>query len=343
MKRSCILFLFLSSFSSCGVQESPISKESEDSDENSEFVIAFGSCNKQDKEQPLWDDILDEKPDVWIWLGDNIYGDSEDVKVLESKYNLVKSNKQYAILQNAADVYGIWDDHDYGVNDGGKEFPIKKEARDLMFEFLNVPKEHNAWSHEGAYQSYTLEYAGISVKLILLDSRYFRDQPIKSGKQYTPNTEGTILGPEQWAWLENELSESKADVNLIGNGIQIIAEDHRFEKWANFPKERQKLFNLISTSGAQKVVLMSGDRHLSELSKINLQDSNEPLYDITSSGLTHSYNKYSGEENQHRVGEVVSKISYGVLKIQRAENEEIIVKLQFRGDKRIVFAEYILF
>ena len=150
MKRSCILFLFLSSFSSCGVQESPISKESEDSDENSEFVIAFGSCNKQDKEQPLWDDILDEKPDVWIWLGDNIYGDSEDVKVLESKYNLVKSNKQYAILQNAAGVYGIWETMEVAIKTMRIEIPatpilllrnsslISRGVMLLIFRFLAV-------------------------------------------------------------------------------------------------------------------------------------------------------------------------------------------------------------
>ena len=48
--------------------------------------IAFGSCSDQKRPQPLWDDIVAQKPDVWIWLGDNIYGDSESMDTLRTKY-----------------------------------------------------------------------------------------------------------------------------------------------------------------------------------------------------------------------------------------------------------------
>ena len=49
--------------------------------------IAFGSCAHQDKPQPIWKSIAAAKPDVFLFLGDNIYGDSEDIAVIRRKYD----------------------------------------------------------------------------------------------------------------------------------------------------------------------------------------------------------------------------------------------------------------
>ncbi len=102
-------------------------------------TLAFGSCSDQKRPQPLWDDILQQQPQVWIWLGDNIYGDSENMDTLKAKYTRQKSNADYGKLRSTASVIGIWDDHDYGVNDGGKEYPRRKESQQLMLDFLDVP------------------------------------------------------------------------------------------------------------------------------------------------------------------------------------------------------------
>ncbi len=305
--------------------------------------IAFGSCSKQYEPQILWDEIIAENCNMWIWLGDNIYGDTEDMIQLKSQYDFQKANKEYQKLKEKTPIYGIWDDHDYGVNDGGKEFSKKDESRDLMLEFLDVPKENDVYNRVGGYQSYDLSINGLSIKLILLDSRYFRDQTIKVGKSYNPNLTGTILGPEQWKWFENELNNSKADINLVGNGIQVIAQDHRFEKWNNFPNERQKMLDLVTSSGASRVILLSGDRHLSELSMLKLGNMEYPLYDITSSGLTHSFTDYSNEVNQHRIGEVVPEKSYAVLEIYRKENQELQIVLNFKGDNNTLWETFNLF
>ncbi len=299
------------------------------------MTIAFGSCNKETKEQILWDDILADKPDSWIWLGDNVYGDTEDGEVMKAKYDLQKQNLDYQKLIESTSIYGIWDDHDYGKNNAGKEFSKKDEMRDLMLDFLQVPRSNPVWERKGGYQSYELSKEGLAVKLILLDSRYFRDEPKMSGRNYQPNLEGSILGNEQWDWLEQELQSTTADLILIGNGIQVLPEEHRFEKWANFPNERQKLIDLIRQYG-KRTILLSGDRHITEVSRLKRP---EPLYEVTCSGMTHSYTKFKGEDNQHRIGSVVTEKNYGLLHLY-VDGEAVSAVFQARGDGgRIIMQE----
>ena len=102
--------------------------------------MAFGSCNRQDAPQPLWKPIIAEKPDLWVWMGDNIYGDSPVMDTLRAKYIRQNSNLDYQLLKARTPIIGVWDDHDYGINDGGKNYAQKKTSRDLMFDFLNVPQ-----------------------------------------------------------------------------------------------------------------------------------------------------------------------------------------------------------
>ncbi len=295
-------------------------------------TIAFGSCNRQDLAQPLWNDILKHQPDLWIWLGDIIYGDSEDAVFMENQYTLQTKVKGYQELIESTPIIGVWDDHDYGLNDGGKEFSAKGQNKELLLNFLGVPLNASVRNREGAYQSYTLGEEGKQVKIILLDSRYFRDKTNKRiGGGYNPNLEGTILGETQWAWLEDELQNSTAQIHLIGNGIQVIPEEHRFEKWANFPNERQRLFDLIKNSQAKGVILLSGDRHIGEVSKLDIEGMNYPLYEFTSSGLTHSYTSFTSEENRHRIGKVASELNFGVLQIDWRDGDSIEVKALMRG------------
>jgi alkaline phosphatase D len=228
-------------------------------------------------------------------------------------------------------VIGIWDDHDYGINDGGKLFHKKKESRDLMLDFLDVEDNANVRKREGGYQSYTIGQEGRQVKVILLDTRYFRDTLTESqepGRRYEPSHNGDMLGEAQWTWLEKELLESEAQLNIIGSSIQMIAEEHGFEKWANFPESRERLLQLVADSGAKGVVFLSGDRHIGEISKINISGMSYPVYDITSSGLTHVYED-ADEDNRHREGELVAKLNFGTIEIEW--NEPVKVTYHIKG------------
>ena len=146
----------------------------------------------------------------------------------------------------------------------------------------------------------------------------------------------TVLGSAQWQWLENELNESDADFNLIMSSIQVLSGEHGFESWGNFPLEVEKLENLIVRSGAKGVIILSGDRHISEFSKTAVSGLSYPLIDFTSSGLTHSYASFDGEPNQHRVGEVVSDKSYGIINLNIKKME---AEFKIMGDNGSVLQE----
>jgi alkaline phosphatase D len=242
--------------------------------------MAFGSCNRQDAPQPLWKPILADHPNLWVWMGDNIYGDSPVMDTLRAKYSLQNAVVDYQVMKASTPIIGVWDDHDYGINDGGKHFAQKKASRDLMFDFLNVPLDAPERKREGGYASHTYGEGEQQVKMILLDGRYFRDTLTRVNRVYQINSTGQILGDAQWKWLENELKTSTARVNFIVSGIQILPTEHAYEKWANFPQEREKLLNLIANSGVQNPILLSGDRHIAEILK--LVDSRFPkgLYEV---------------------------------------------------------------
>lgn len=298
-------------------------------------TIAFGSCSDQKRPQPLWDDILAQKPDVWIWLGDNIYGDSENMDTLTAKYDRQKANPVYKQLRQSTSVIGVWDDHDYGVNDGGKEYPRRVESQQLMLNFLDVPTDSLLRKQQGAYSAHTYGPKGQRVKVILLDGRYFRDSLKKNGRDNVPDASGDMLGEAQWQWLTKQLTDSDADVHLIGCGIQFLPEEHPYEKWANFPTSRQRLLDLLSKTKPKGTVLMSGDRHIAEISKISVPGLNYDLYDITSSGLTH-VSKPHEEPNRHRVGEMVAKLNYGLVTINW-DKKPLSATIRINGDDQSTY------
>lgn len=307
-------------------------------DENpqkSDFILTFGSCNRVDLENKLWDDVLLNKPDVWVWGGDNIYADTADMDKMEKMYNLQKSIPGYQkILQNTL-VIGTWDDHDYGLNDGGSEWKHKQESEQLFLDFMDVSKDDIRRNREGVYQAVDFNTPGGKIKILVLDTRYFRSPLEKSpdkNRRYEPtsDTAKTVLGVEQWRWLKNELQSSDADFNILVSSVQFLSDKHGFEMWGNFPAEVAKLENMIVQSKAKNVIILSGDRHISEFSEKKVTGLAYPLVDFTSSGLTHVYEKYSGEENPFRIGEVFNVVSFGVL---RFDFEKKSVVFEIRGDE----------
>lgn len=346
--RFLVLFIALLSLTGCSPKEQPskVTGDSRTTDAPDPLfvgqqmntdapltTIALGSCNRQDEPQKMWPFVLDKSPDLWIWLGDNIYGDTEDMSVMLEKYRMQKFGEAYTALRNQTQVIGIWDDHDYGVNDGGKEYPMRDTSKALMLDFLDVPKDAAVRQRPGGYQAYTFGPAGQKTKIILLDTRYFRDPLDKSpekGRRYLPNTEGDILGEAQWSWLEEQLNNSDAQVHIIGSSIQILSAEHGYEKWANFPKSRQRLFDLLQETQPARTVLLSGDRHISELSKIDLEQLDYPLYELTSSGMTHTWSRVGDEPNQYRVSDLIAKLAYGLIRIDWSE-EEPVITLEVNG------------
>jgi alkaline phosphatase D len=298
--------------------------------------MAFGSCNRQDAPQPLWKPIIADRPDLWIWMGDNIYGDSPVMDTLRAKYARQNANPDYQLLKARTPLIGIWDDHDYGINDGGKHFVQKKDSRNLMFDFLDVPANSPDRQREGGYSAHTYGEGEQQVKVILLDGRYFRDTLTRVNRVYQINSTGQILGDAQWKWLENELKTSTARVNFIVSGIQFLPTEHAYEKWANFPQEREKLLEVIASSGVQNPILMSGDRHIAEIMK--LVDSRFPkgLYEVTASGLTHTWSGIAEEKNSFRVSDLIAQLNYGLATFDW-KNDTVLIEI--KGENGILYAK----
>ena len=302
-------------------------------------TLAIGSCSHEFDSVQMWDNIITHKPKAWIWMGDNIYGDSRDMSILKAKYEKQKRRPSYQKLINSMDIYGIWDDHDYGVNDGGKEYPMKDESKLLMLDFLDIPPEAEVRNHKGAYQSYIIEDQGLKTKLILLDTRYFRDTlriNLNAPPLYHPNMEGSILGETQWSWLEQELAHSDADIHLIVSSIQLIPNEHGYEKWGNFPNERKRFFDLISKTKPARPIILSGDRHISEFSKIELEGLGYPIYEFTSSGLTHSWGSVRNEENRHRLGEMIIEKNFGIIQVEHHKKSIKIDLIVYGSENKIL-------
>jgi len=149
------------------------------------------------------------------------------------------------------------------------------------------------------------------------------------------------LGEAQWAWLEQELKNNKAAITIINSSVQLVSSEHRFEKWANFPTAHQRLYDLIAASGKKGIMVISGDRHIAELSSIQLPGMSYPLYDFTSSGLTHTWPGYRPEANSHRIGDLIAKKNFGVIRIDWS-GKIPVVKAEVQGKDNEVYATYTL-
>ena len=305
--------------------------------------IAFGSCVHQDKPQPIWDAVRAAKPELFLLIGDAVYHDvivdkSRKNETLADKYARLNAQPSFKKLRQSCPLLGTWDDHDYGLNDAGAEYPKKKESQTAWLDFLGVPADSTRRRQEGVYHAQVFGPPGKSVQVILLDTRYFRGPLKKRAKfipsegPYDPNPDITssMLGETQWNWLEEQLKKP-ATVRILCSSIQVVAQDHHHEKWHNLPHERDRLYKLIRDTSAAGLFIISGDRHLAELSMMDA-GIGYPLYDLTSSGLTQASTKWRKlETNRHRVMTMNVGNNFGVIAIDWSRPDPLI-SLQIRDE-----------
>jgi alkaline phosphatase D len=316
--------------SSCKSQES----------ENSDFTIAFGSCNNQFLVNNLWHEIDKHNPNIFIWGGDVIYSDTDHPQVMVKNYDILLQNEQYKMFKQKYEILGTWDDHDYGKNDGGANYPMKEKSQELFLNFLDVPLNDPRREQKGIYFAKNYIVKDKMIKVIILDTRFFRSdlkKAVDGKKKYIPLSGGTMLGEKQWEWLAGELNNSKADFHIIMSSVQVWSNQHGFETWGNMPDEVKKLDLLFSNSKAKNIILLSGDRHISEISAKKIQGMNYPVIDFTSSGMTHAYTSFKGEPNPFRLSEVVFQNNFGILQFDLDNNK---VLMEIRGEKNKLLQSY---
>ena len=270
--------------------------------------IGLGSCLDQDYPQPIWQSIKKEDLNYFIFLGDNVYGDTRYGSLRKMKSAYDKQKKVLPDFLNDISIFSIWDDHDFGINDGGADYRFKRRAQELYLDFWEISKDDDRSNREGIYFSKNEIFFDKKFKFIFLDTRFFRSKLKGKKSNYIENIEpdATILGNAQWTWLENEL-KSDFDFLFIFSSIQIIAKDHRFEKWSNFPIERAKLFELLEQFN-DKTILFSGDRHRAGIYRKN------GIIEVTSSSMNKPGSSFS-ETDSYLIGKTYPQENYGVLEI----------------------------
>jgi alkaline phosphatase D len=273
--------------------------------------IAFGSCLDQNKPQPIWQAVRGVRPQLFLMIGDNVYGNvkSAEMNELKEAYAAQAAQAELAEARAAIPFLAVWDDHDYGVSDGGASFAYKAASARLFHEFWQMAREPR--DGEGIYYSRIYGPAGKRVQIVMLDTRTFRsnlkpktaDFPYHG--KYSPDDDPakTMLGAAQWAWLEAELRKP-AEIRLLVSSVQVLAEGHGKERWGNLPRERDRLLKMIEETKAKGVIILSGDRHAGSFFKTTAGRP-YPLVELTSSSLNRPLDP-AERGHYHRTPELIS-------------------------------------
>ncbi len=250
------------------------------------FSIAFGSCNRQNLPQDFWKIIAATKPNVWFGIGDNIYADTNNKSIFQDKYKKLTSS-EYRNFQSKFQIEGVWDDHDYGINNGGKNYKLKETSQELFLNFLNVPKNDERRNREGIYYTRSWTINGKTIKAYFLDCRFFKDRPYKSYSD--------ILGENQWGWLEDELYSHSGDINIIVSPIGVLKNKLHFtEDWDDYRVAKRRLIDLLEKYDPPGLFFLSGDKHFGTFieEQLPLSSGSSPFLEFQSSGLTHGLKRF---------------------------------------------------
>ncbi len=292
-------------------------------------TIGVGSCNHHYDPQDYWAQVKKQNLETWIWLGDIIYANEVTPEERRAIYQRQKSNPFYADFIKGVEILGVWDDHDYAFNNAGSEFKYAKESKAALLEFLGYPKSESIYNRKGIYHSRLL--ADGKIEVVLLDGRSFLNKE-----------KGIFLGEEQWAWLEETLEQSQAQLILLGSPVAVLSDislnNRGLEGWNYFKEQRERLYKLIERTEVP-LMLLSGDRHFSELTRIKL--GNKRLYEFMSSGLTHT--TPVSIPSRKRVGRAVTKKNFGVLKVhwKKGKLSDVEVRIHAAKDSRKLYSRRI--
>jgi alkaline phosphatase D len=332
--------------------------------------IAFGSCNHQLRSQHMWGEIAANDPDLFLFIGDNNYGDQgwagdASLGTLRAAYAVQARTPELTNFRGQVPMMVTWDDHDFGFNDGGANFAFRELSESIFETFWGASPEVR--SRPGIYDSRMIGEAGKRTQIIMLDTRFFRSNldrmPYQAERPplgpYVPSldTARTMLGDAQWQWLEGELAKP-ADLRILVSSIQVITDAHNYESWEALPLERAKLYELLSAREESGLVILSGDRHAggiySDSPRLSGLQSGpqsgpqsnqgrpgkETFWELTSSSLNYSFSSTerntAREPDPKRLTDFISEENFGTVDIDWRRKE---FTLRLIGNKADVRAE----
>ena len=263
-------------------------KSSANARSNATSRLVFGSCSKTNLPQPLWPYVRARNPKAWIWAGDAVYGDrfvralpltfeAMGPEYLRDAYEKQNAIPEYARLREEVPHFiASWDDHDFGLNDGGGDLPWRDASQEVFLAAMNLTVPTG---QRGVYTRTSVPVEGGSVLVVALDLRYHKSP-------YT-NVDGDFLGEAQWAWLAATLESVKEDAVVIVSSLQLLDERYGLgERWGRFPAARRRLLSVFE-SCSKPLLVISGDVHMAEVAEARC--GRKTLIDFTSSGMTHAW------------------------------------------------------
>ena len=299
--------------------------------------FAVGSCNNQEGSQAFWSGIRSRNPQLFLYIGDNVYGDpgwdgGADLGSLRRAYEKLNSHPEFREFRQAVPMHTVWDDHDFGFSDGGAVFPFKRWSEHIYETFWNSPEDVRG--HEGVYHARMYGPAGRRLQIILLDTRFQRSSlvPPAEGEKlpvrgrYVPdNSDGAqMLGEVQWQWLQQELAKP-ADLRIVVSSIQVLSDAHLWEGWELMPRQREQFYATLAKRAGGGLVLLSGDRHVGGIYRKSVPGFPQGLWEMTASSLNRpnasNEEATAREPDPDRLGMCVGDGNFGEVAIDWRKRE----------------------
>ena len=280
--------------------------------------IAILGCHREYRPAPALYRYVEARPDISIWVGDNVYADAEsDPAIIEDSYARLEAKPAFQVLRDSSVFLVTWDDHDFGLNNAGKEYILKEESKAIFRAFWSLEDEIPV-DQEGIYYAKTFAEGEHTLQVILLDVRYNRDQPYSGGD---------VLGEAQWEWFEEQL-EQPATLRFIVSGMQVLLDAASgSETWDQFPEAQQRLFETIKKSRAEGVVFITGDQHYAEVGRMPVGLD----YDLVELQFASINQIEDPEFNAYRVSPVARSLhTYAYIDVQWEEDEFDVPHLVFQ-------------
>jgi alkaline phosphatase D len=311
-----------------------------------DFSFLTGSCTYTNEpifdrpgkpyggDSTIFEPMAKEKAAFMLWLGDAWYTREVDYYSTWGLWYRASHDRAVPIMQKfwkSMPQFAMWDDHDYGPNDIGSSYILKEESKKVFDAYFCNPS-----SGENGQGTYTMTSYG-DADIFMTDDRWWRSADrLKDSVDGKPNPEKRMLGKQQMEWLKNSLLYSSATFKIIAVGSQVLNPASPFDKLLNCPYEYDELMNFLKEYKISGVVFLTGDRHHSEIIKVE-RPGDYPLYDITVSPLTSGTHKFGGSEknNPYRVLGIDEKQNYGKFSFSGKRNERKLTVEFFgvKGDK----------
>lgn len=307
--------------------------------------IGIGSCFNQNRSGALLETAMRTRPQLFLFMGDDVYGDTQspDLDELVAAYAAALARPDYRRFRESVPMAAVWDDHDFGLNDGGATYAYKAQSQPLFFDFWGVAAGDARRQTGGIYDSFVTGPAGRRVQTIMLDTRSFRDDwratddfGAAGRERYIEDADPSrnILGAAQWEWLEAQL-RVPAEVRIIVTSYQLVADGHGWECWRLFPAERQRFYDLLARTRANGVLLVSGDRHRAGIYR-QARGLPYPLYELTSSAINMgSRGAHTEEAGPNRLGPSFSADNVGMVTLDWA-TARIGLRIFDRDDRTVL-------